>query len=272
MTSQHLFDVAGKVFIVTGGAGLLGTRYTRALAEAGAHVIVADIDEQAACAVVAQTDGAAALPVQVDVADPASVRALIKRVEQHFGRIDGLVNNAALDPKFDPEHATEHTEAFEDYPLEAWNKALDVNLTGMFLCAQAVAPALLRQGTGVIVNISSMYGAVGPDQRLYESDDPNAPVTYKPVTYSVTKSAVYGFTRYLATYWAGRGIRVNTLTLGGVFNDHDEAFLRRYAWRTPLGRMADKDEYCGALLFLLSEASSYMTGANLVVDGGWTAW
>ena len=269
------FDMTGWVVITTGGAGLLGREYAHALAQAGAQVVVADVNSPQAKATaedVSRCSGMPVLAVSVDVADKESVQAMVDQVLTRFGHIDGLVNNAALDPKFDVHHAQEHTNAFEDYPLELWNRGLAVNLTGMFLCAQAVAPTMLRQGKGVIVNVSSTYGLVGPDQRLYEHDDPSAPRTYKPVIYSVTKSAVLGLTRYLATYWAGKGIRVNTLTLGGVFNDHPDEFVRRYSWRTPLGRMAEKSEYCGALLFLLSDASSYMTGANLVVDGGWTAW
>ena len=156
--------------------------------------------------------------------------------------------------------------------MELWNESVAVDLTGMFLCSQAVARPMLEQKSGVIINICSTYGVVGPDQRLYERDDPTQQRTYKPITYSVTKSAVLGLTRYLATYWSGKNIRVNALTLGGVFNEHDEEFVRRYSYRTPLGRMAEKSEYCGALLFVASDAASYMTGANLVVDGGWTAW
>ena len=190
-----------------------------------------------------------------------------------WGRIDGLVNNAALDPKFDSQAAAaRHNAPFESYPLELWNRAIAVDLTGMFLCAQAVAPAMLAHGRGAVVNICSTYGLVGPDQRLYESDDPTAPPAFKPVSYSVTKSAALGLTRYLAAYWGGKGIRVNTLTLGGVFNGHSSGFVRRYAARTPMGRMAERSEYTAALVFLLSDASSYMTGSNLVVDGGWTAW
>lgn len=269
------FDLSGRVVIVTGGAGLLGREYARALAEAGAHVVVADINGpdagRLASEVTTQTR-VAALGLHTDVSDKSSVQAMVARTLSTFGRLDALVNNAGLDPKFDAQHAGEHVNAFEDYPLELWNQGLAVNLTGMFLCAQAVARPMLNQGKGVIVNVSSTYGLVGPDQRLYERDDAAAPRTYKPVVYSVTKSAVLGLTRYLATYWAGKNIRVNALTPGGVFNDHDPGFVERYSHRSPLGRMADRSEYCGALLFLVSDASSYMTGANLVVDGGWTAW
>jgi 2-deoxy-D-gluconate 3-dehydrogenase len=215
--------------------------------------------------------GIEAKGIETDVSSKPSVQSLVEQTLAEFGRVDILVNNAALDPKFDPEHAGSHINAFEDYPLDLWNESLSVNLTGMFLCAQAVARPMLLQKSGVIVNISSIYGMVGPDQRLYENSRAR-PRNYKPVTYSVTKNAVFGLTRYLATYWAGKNIRVNSLTLGGVFNNHDNEFIRRYSYRTPLGRMANKSEYCGAVLFLVSDASSYMTGANLVVDGGWTAW
>jgi NAD(P)-dependent dehydrogenase (short-subunit alcohol dehydrogenase family) len=270
--SEDLFDIRGRVFVITGGGGLLGRQYVRALSAAGAHAVVVDIDGEAAREAAAQARGASAYPLAVDITKESKVMAMVMAVYNKYGRVDGLINNAALDPKFDPEHADQHTDAFESFPLEQWQQALDVNLTGMFLCTQAVAPIILEQEKGVVVNISSMYGLVGPDQRLYASDRAGELATYKPITYTVTKSAVLGFTRYLATYWAGTGLRVNTLTLGGVFNDHDEGFLQRYNYRTVLGRMARPDEYNGALIFMLSDAASYMTGANLVVDGGWTAW
>jgi NAD(P)-dependent dehydrogenase (short-subunit alcohol dehydrogenase family) len=271
----ELFNLSDRVAILTGGAGMLGQEYALALAQAGAHVVIADINRLEADKLadkVASQSGVEALSVETDVSRKASVEAMVSRSLAVFGRVDILVNNAALDPKFDVQHAVDHVNAFEDFPLELWNQGLAVNLTGMFLCAQAVARPMLAQGKGIIVNVSSTYGLVGPDQRLYEHDDPKAPREYKPVVYSVTKSAVLGLTRYLATYWAGKNLRVNALTLGGVFSGHDEEFVRRYSYRTPLGRMARRDEYCGALLFLVSDASSYMTGANLVIDGGWTAW
>lgn len=275
------FDIQGRVIIVTGGAGLLGRHYGAALAAAGAHVVIADIDGAAADTLATEltleTDSQA-LGLATDVTQAASVRAMVNRTLSTFGRIDALINNAALDPKFDPAHraasdsspSTSFNSSFEDYPLDLWNQSLAVNLTGMFLCAQAVARPMLNQGSGVIVNVSSIYGLVGPDQRLYQQAG-GAPA-YKPVSYSVTKSAVLGLTRYLATYWAGKGIRVNTLTLGGVDNQHEAEFAQRYGDRTPLGRMAQPGDYNDALLFLVSDASAYMTGANLVIDGGWTAW
>jgi NAD(P)-dependent dehydrogenase (short-subunit alcohol dehydrogenase family) len=260
----------GRVVVLTGGAGLLGRNHCKALSSVGARVVVADIDAPAAHVVVEALEDTEAMAVAVDVTSANSVRRMVEQVSARFGRIDALVNNAALDPKFDRANAEAHTDSFESYPLEVWRQSLDVNLTGPFLCTQAAAPLLLSSGRGVVVNIASIYGLVGPDQRLYEENGKQ--LRFKPVAYSVTKSALFGFTRYLATYWAGTGLRVNTLTLGGVESDHDPEFVRRYSERTPLGRMARQDEYGAALVFLLSDASSYMTGANLVVDGGWTAW
>lgn len=267
-----LFDLEGHVILITGGAGLIGREYARALTEAGAMAVLADLDINRANHVAEELGSDLILPLRLDVTDPESVQSGTRQIIERFGRIDGLVNNAAMDPKFDPEHAGEHGLTFENYPLDMWRKELDVNVTGLFLCTQQVVPQMLKQKRGVIVNISSIYGMVGPDQRLYESDDPSAPVMKKPVTYTVSKSAVFGFTKYLASYYGGTGIRANTLTLGGVYNRHEASFLKRYCRRAPLGRMAESEEYCGALIYLLSDASSYMTGANLVVDGGWTAW
>lgn len=268
----RLFDLHGKVALVTGGAGLLGAEFCRVLAAAGAAVGVADLraEEAKAVAEAIRDQGGTARAVELDVTRPESVREAVDRVVSEFGRIDILVNSAALDPKFDPQHEEHDSNSFEDYPLDAWNRALAVNLTGVFLCSQAAAREMLRQGGGVIINLCSTYGLVGPDQRIYER--PGQPPRYKPVDYSVTKAGILGMTRYLAAYFAGKRIRVNALTPGGVFNQHDEAFVRNYSSRTVLGRMARKEEMNGALLFLASDAASYMTGANLVVDGGWTAW
>lgn len=267
------FVLTNRVAIITGGAGLLGTEYSHTLANAGAHVVVADIDGQGASSLaqaVTESSGVEALGIQTDVSQPASVQAMVDSILKRFERIDILVNNAALDPKFDPEHTGQHVNRFEDFPYKTWQDAMAVNVTGMFLCAQAVAPSMLEMGQGVMVNISSTYGMVGPDQRLYQRE--GEPPQYKPVTYTVSKAAVLGLTSYLATYFAGTGIRVNALTPGGVYAGHDDEFVQRYSAKTVLGRMAEADEIGTALLFLVSDASSYMTGANLVVDGGWTAW
>jgi NAD(P)-dependent dehydrogenase (short-subunit alcohol dehydrogenase family) len=267
MTARPLAD---RVILLTGAAGLLGRRYAATLVEAGARVALADVRGGAVKDLASGFDAREAVAIEADVTDAQSVRAMVAQAREVFGRVDVLVNNAALDPKFDRATAGEHAVTFETFPLEAWQAAIGVNLTGMFLCCQAVAPGMLAQGGGVIINIGSIYGMVGPDQRLYESA--GAGPVFKPVTYSVTKSAVYGLTQYLAAYWARKNLRVNALTLGGVLHEQEPAFVQRYGERTPLGRMARPDEYCGALVFLASDASSYMTGANLVVDGGFTAW
>jgi 2-deoxy-D-gluconate 3-dehydrogenase len=267
------FKLDGQTAVVTGGAGLLGKEFCRTLAQAGAAVVVADLNEAATQKVAGDLvqSGYKALACRVDVTNPESTRAMAEAAVAAFGRLDILVCSAAMDPKFDPQNqSAQSRNAFEDYPLSAWQQALDVNLTGMFLSAQAAVKPMLAQDHGVIINICSTYGLVGPDQRLYER--PGQPQQYKPVFYSVTKAGVLGLTRYLATYYAGKNIRVNALTPGGIYNDHDETFTRNYSYRTVMGRMAKKDEMNGAILFLASDASSYMTGNNVVVDGGWTVW
>ena len=275
MTIQEKFDLSGRAALVTGGAGLLGAEFCRTLAEAGAAVAVVDLNGERAKEVAAGLAdcGYRAISFGMDITKPEMVNALVDSVLGEFGRLDILVNSAALDPKFDPDAAAKGIApgAFEDYPLEQWNSALNVNLTGTFLVTQAcVRPMLAPGGTGSIINICSTYGLNGPDQRIYVRD--GSRVAFKPVYYTVTKAGVLGFTKYLAAYYAGTGIRVNALTPGGVFNNHEEYFVKNYSAKTILGRMADRDEMNGALLFLASDASSYMTGNNLVVDGGWTAW
>lgn len=275
MKIQEKFDLKGRVAIVTGGVGLLGAEFCKTLAEAGAAVAVVDLNGGAAkkiadglCA-----DGYHAKAIQTDITKPDSVKAMAASVLSDFGRLDILVNSAALDPKFDPDAASKGIApgAFEDYPLADWNAAMNVNLTGMFLVTQACVRPMIEQGKkGSIINICSTYGLNGPDQRIYIKDGKR--VAFKPVYYTVTKAGVLGFTKYLAAYYAGTEIRVNALTPGGVFNNHEEYFVENYSARTILGRMAKKDEMNGALLFLASDASSYMTGNNVVVDGGWTAW
>ena len=273
-----LFDLSGQVAVVTGGAGLLGAQHAEALAEAGAHVVLADLAGDGASAVAATLEnkfGRRALGVETDVADPESVRAMVARAVETFGRLDILINNAALTVKGGSDHGRGYFAPFEQYPKDLWDLALAVSLTGAFLCAQHAGREMARRGRGVMVNVASIYGVVGPDQRIYTESrhplDPAQPLN-TPVSYAVAKSGLLGLTRYLATYWAGQNIRVNALSPGGVFDAHDDAFVRGYSARTALGRMAERDEFKGAIVFLASAASSYMTGANLIVDGGWTAW
>ena len=267
------FDMTGKTAIVTGAAGLLGRQFSLALAQAGANVVLADLsgDLAAESADELKEMGFHANSVEVDVTDPDSTKAMVGQALVAYGSVEVLVNSAALDPKFDSASLpTQDANEFESYPLRSWKQAMDVNLTGMFLASQAAVIPMLQQGQGVIVNIASTYGLVGPDQRIYER--PDGTRQFKPVYYSVTKAGVLGFTRYLAAYYAGKNIRVNALTPGGVYNDHDAIFNAQYSTRAILGRMANLDEMNAAMLFLCSDASSYMTGSNLVVDGGWTAW
>jgi 2-deoxy-D-gluconate 3-dehydrogenase len=275
MKIQAKFDLTGRVAVVTGGVGLLGAEFCRTLAEAGAAVAVVDLNGSAsqAAAESLTNGGYNALALPTDITQPDSVNAAVDKIVSQFGRIDILVNSAALDPKFDPEAVNKGITpgAFEDYPLDLWKSALNVNLTGMFLMTQACVRPMIDQGKkGSIINICSTYGLNGPDQRIYVKEGKR--VAFKPVYYTVTKAGVMGFTKYLAAYYAETEIRVNALTPGGVFNNHEDYFVKNYSSKTILGRMAKKDEMNGALLFLASDASSYMTGNNLVVDGGWTAW
>lgn len=272
---KDLFNLTGRVAILTGGAGMLGQQYMSILMSAGAHVVVADIDGEAAEKAAQDSikmGGVEALAVQVDVSCKTDVQSMVETVLERYGRIDILINNAAIDPKFDAAVANDQAYTFEDYPLELWQRSLDVDLTGAFLCTQAVGQVMVSQGGGVVVNICSTYGLVGADQRLYKKDAEIEQRLFKPASYAVTKAGLAQLTRYLAAYWGNSNIRVNTLTPGGVGSSQDDEFIRKYSVRTPMGRMAEQDEMQGALLFLVSDASSYMTGSNLIVDGGWTAW
>lgn len=261
---RSLFALDGKVIIVTGGLGLLGRRYVRMIEALGGRAVTVDRP--------GSPEAAHGITLHADVTDAGSLARVRDALVARFGRVDALVNNAAIDPKFDADAAAAHTSRFEDYPLDAWRASIDVNLTGAYLAAQTFGSVMAEQtGGGVIVNVASTYGLVAPDQRLYDADD-GTPAGIKPPDYAVTKAAAAQLTRYLAVYWAKRNVRVNTLTPGGVRNRQDDGFRRRYADRTPLGRLAEPDEMVGPLAFLLSPASSYMTGANLIVDGGWTAW
>jgi 2-deoxy-D-gluconate 3-dehydrogenase len=235
-------------------------------------VVVADLDGEVAAQLAESLsrDGCQALGVHTDVTEAGSVHQAVDSALSEFKRLDILVNCAALDPKFDLQSKRPHSGSFEDYPLELWQQALDVNLTGAMLACQTAVKPMLAQGSGVIINIASMYGLTAPDQRLYQRQ--GQPPQYKPAYYTVTKAGILGLTKYLAAYYAGMHIRVNALSPGGVYNDHDDEFVQAYAARTVLGRMAERDEMNAALLFLASDASKYMTGANLVVDGGWTTW
>lgn len=267
------FDLGNEVVVVTGGLGQLGQQFTRALAQAGARVAV--LDRRAEPAQVESAFGplvreGKVLFLEGDVTDRASLERALDELVARWGAPSGLINNAGLDSP--PGAPASENGPFEEYSEESWDRVMDVNLKGVFLCCQVFGGAMARAGRGTVVNISSIYGVISPDQRIYEYRRKAGAPFFKPVAYSASKSGLMNLTRYLATYWAETGVRVNTLTIAGVFNGQDEHFLERYCARVPLGRMADPDEYNGVIVFLCSAASRYMTGSNLVVDGGWTAW
>jgi NAD(P)-dependent dehydrogenase (short-subunit alcohol dehydrogenase family) len=275
--ARAAFDLSGRVAIVTGGAGMLGRQHADAIAEAGGRPVLVDLPSaapEAAAAEVAASRGVEALGLVADVTRPGDVRRVAEATRARFGRVDILVNNAALTVRGGAEGLPGYFRPFESYDLALWQRALDVGLTGTFLMSQAIGPVMIEGGGGAIVNVASTLGLVGPDHRIYEGvKDPYTGEPFNtPIAYAAIKAGLLGMTRYLATYWAPRNVRVNALSPGGVFDGHDESFVANYSRRTPLGRMADRSEYKGALLFLVSDASTYMTGANLVVDGGWTCW
>lgn len=269
MKTSDLFSLKGKVAIVTGACGLIGRKHCEALASAGAQVVVADINQQSCDVIAASLDGEH-LALAFDITSEEQVKNACKIIMDRWGHIDVLVNNAAINDMFEnPAMAAEQSK-FENYPVEMFRKSLDVNVAGMFICSQVFGSVMARQKRGSIINVASTYGMVGPDQSIYVNPD-GKQTFYKSAAYPATKGAVINFTRFLAAYWGKDGVRVNTLSPGGVENSQDEWFVANYSRKTALGRMAVPTDYQGAVVFLASEASSYMTGANLVVDGGWTA-
>jgi len=266
-----LFSVEGRVVVVTGGLGQLGRQFTRTFAERGARVAVLDLGAGRPGAAEAFADlGDEVMLCEADVTRRASLEAALQAVAARWGPPQGLINNAALDSP--PGAPAAENGPFETYPEASWDRVLEVNAKGVFLACQVFGGAMAAAGTGSVVNVSSIYGLVSPDQRLYEYRRVAGHEFYKPVAYAASKSALLNLTRYLATYWAPQGVRVNSVTFAGVFNRQDPEFLAAYEPRVPLGRMAREDEYNGAMLFLVSDASSYMTGGNLVLDGGFTSW
>ncbi len=268
---RRLFDLDGRIALVTGAAGILGRHFTAALADCGAAVAVVDLDQAATddlARELTQTYGVRAIGVAADVTNEVSVVAMADEVESRLGAIDILHNNAAtkgssLDAFFEP---------LDTFSLDAWREIMAVNLDGMFLVARTVGERMARRGRGSIIQTASIYGVMGPDQRIYQGSSYMGRPINTPAVYSASKSGVIGLTRYLATYWASNGVRVNTLTPGGVESGQNEVFRNRYAARVPLGRMAQPHEMASALVFLASDASSYVTGQNLMVDGGLSAW
>lgn len=272
---RGLFDLAGRTAVITGGAGLLGVKHAEAIAAAGGTPVLVDIVGEAASERARQIGGdygVRALGLRADITSPSDVQALLERILSETGRVDILINNAANNPTV--ESPTSQVWArLEQFSLQQWQADLAVGLTGAFLCSQALGGEMARRGKGVILNIASDLGVIAPDQRIYRRPGvPEDQQLVKAVTYSVVKTGLIGLTRYLATYWAEKGVRVNAISPGGVYNGQADDFVQRLTNLIPLGRMAAIDEYQGAVIFLCSDASSYMTGSNLVIDGGRTAW
>ena len=244
--SNKIFDLSGKVVLITGGAGLLGKMHAEAVKEYGGIPVLTDAVESEDCH-------------YMDVTDKNS----IQKVADSLDKIDVLINNAALNPTMSTK---KQSNRFEEFSLDVWNKSLNVNLTGVFLCSQVFINKMIKDKTqGVVINVASDLGVISPDHRIYDGD-------VKPIDYSVTKHGVIGMTKYLSTYFADKGIRVNSISPGGVYTDQDLDFVKRLSNLIPMNRMANKDEYKGSIVFLCSEASSYMTGHNLIMDGGRTVW
>ncbi|MBK9107157.1 MAG: SDR family oxidoreductase [Saprospiraceae bacterium] len=261
---ENLFSLKDKIAIVTGANGLLGVNHCTALQNAGAIVVGCDLkfEESASTETIHR--------FEMDVTDKNSIESVYQEILRLYGTIDILVNNAAVNDMFEnPALALENSK-FENYPIEMWQKSFNVNVTGVYLCSQVFGSHMANRSGGSIINIASTYGVVGPDQQLYV-DDQGIQNFYKSPAYPSTKAAVIGFTKYLAAYWGKNNVRVNALCPGGVENNQEKWFVQNYAARTCLQRMANVDDYRGALIYLASDASSYMTGANLIVDGGWTA-
>ncbi|MBH5388116.1 SDR family oxidoreductase [Bradyrhizobium diversitatis] len=272
------YDLTSRTALVTGAGGLLGRQHVAALSEAGARVVVTDVGlaqaEAAIAALKQNAPSADLIALAIDVTSFDSVRAANEQLSGRGVSVDILVNNAAIDPKVTSAPGVTHSSRFEAFPVPQWQTEIAVGLTGAMLCAQVFGGAMAARGRGVILNIASDLGVIAPDQRIYRQPqvtrEEEQPV--KPVTYSVIKHGLIGLTKYLATYWAGHGVRVNAISPGGVFNNQDPAFVERLTRLIPMARMADVDEYRAAVQFLCSDASSYMTGQNLVIDGGRSVW
>ncbi|MBF0211935.1 MAG: SDR family oxidoreductase [Magnetococcales bacterium] len=276
--SSHRFDLTGKVALITGGAGLLGLEHAAAILECGGTAVLADLDwsrlESAQAKLAEQFEAARIVICLLDVSREPDVVATAAELQKKVGRIDILINNAAIDPKVVAGGNLLETSRLENFPLDQWKLQVDVGLTGAYICAKVFGSAMAADGLGgVILNIASDLAVIAPNQSLYRRENtPAEQQPVKPVTYSVIKAGLVGLTRYLSTYWADRGVRSNALSPGGVFNGQGEAFVQRVSALIPLNRMAQRDEYRGAIQFLCSDASSYMTGQNIVIDGGRSVW
>ncbi len=271
---QDKYRLEGKVVIITGGAGLLGIQHAKAIAEMGGVPVLLDVSKQKL--LLAEEDIKKVSPnvysLVVDITIEQELQTACEKIISEFEKIDVLINNAAINPKVEEETKTNFSR-LENYSLDNWNKELNVGLTGAFLCSKIFGSSMAINNSGIIINISSDLGIIAPNQNLYRKDGVNADQqSVKPVSYSVIKHGLIGLTRYLATYWAEQGVRCNALALGGVFNQQDEQFVKKISELIPMRRMANLDEYKSAIVFLASDASSYMNGSVLTIDGGRSCW
>ena len=266
MNQPNLFDLTNRVAIITGGGGLLASEHAIALHAYGAKIILADVNIESCNATIKklEAEGVTALAKHCDVTSKESWQKLHDEVVNEFNSIDILINNAGFTNQ---SKSTNYDATFENFPLEDWNTIMNVNLTGAFLGCQIIGKQMLLQGKGSIINIASLYGVVSPNHNIY----PGTGIS-QPVAYSVSKHGVVALTKYIATLWASKGVRVNALTPGGIYNGHQGLFLERFRQLNPIGRMSDKSELRGGIVYLASDASSHVVGHNLIIDGGWTVW
>jgi len=267
--SQKIFDIKGKTIVLTGSAGKVGSRFAHILSNAGANVILVDKDDiknKKLELEIIKKYKTKATAQNIDINDAKQVKKLVEVILKKYKKIDVLINNAHIVPRNHPDRDA----PFEKFPVELWDETISNNMRGIFLCSKEIGKSMIKRKKGIIINISSIYGITGPDQKIYGTSRLNSPAYY-----SATKGAMVNLTKYLASYWGSKNIRVNTLTLGGIFDKKlhsGKEFVKNYSNKTMLGRMSNEKDYDGAILFLTSDASSYMTGSNLIIDGGWTAW
>ncbi|MCX7833973.1 MAG: SDR family oxidoreductase [Ignavibacteria bacterium] len=268
--SISLFSLEKKTVVITGACGLIGKALCKGVSDAGARVAVCDIDYENAVKIADDLNNNS-FAVKVDVTDRDSLSKAKDYIIYKTSSIEGLVNCAAVNDTFKKNESKLEQSKFENFSIDVWEESIKVNLTGTFLSCQTFGEVMAKCKKGSIINIASTYGIVAPDQSLYRNEE-GKQIFYKSPSYPTTKGGIISFTRYLAAYWGKFGIRVNTLSPGGVYDKQEEFFVKKYSEKTMLGRMSQPEEYCGAVIFLISDASSYMTGANLIIDGGWTAW
>ncbi len=270
MSGNNLFDVSPELVVVTGATGQLGMQYCNAFLGQGASVVGLDVRDSDETRALERNHPDHYQFVTADVTARSSLDQALEAIRGRFGRVPTvLINNAAIDSP--PDAPAEENGPFEEYPDESWDRVMNVNVKGVYLCCKVFGAEMANEGRGSIINVSSIYGVLSPDQSIYDYRRERGETFYKPVAYSASKSALLNLTRYLAVYWGKKGVRVNTLVIAGVFNNQEQPFLDVYCGRIPVGRMADESEFNGSVLFLASPAAAYMTGATLTIDGGWTA-